>query len=63
MVDGWVTGLLVAFGILVAVVGVFAYFRMISATSSDRPSSKREEVLTDEGRGEASSQPTSDKQD
>ncbi|XEC94105.1 hypothetical protein AB6A23_22650 [Paenibacillus tarimensis] len=37
MIEGWVTWLLIAFGILVAVVGVIAYLRLVSAASSDRP--------------------------
>ena|GEM_PF-3563723 len=43
MVDGWMTWLLVAFGIIVAVAGVYAYFRLISATSADEQTSKEEE--------------------
>ncbi|WP_154666039.1 hypothetical protein [Paenibacillus pinihumi] len=40
MVGGWITWLLIIFGIIVAVVGVVAYMRMVSNTSSDRPLSK-----------------------
>ncbi|MBJ6362859.1 hypothetical protein ACFOQM_16570 [Paenibacillus sp. GCM10012307] len=40
MVGGWVTWLLILFGIIVAVVGVIAYMRMVSTSSSDRPISK-----------------------
>ncbi|MFS0725958.1 hypothetical protein [Paenibacillus sp. 1P07SE] len=43
MVEGWITWLLVAFGIVVAVAGVYAYFRLISATSVDRQASDKEQ--------------------
>lgn len=43
MIEGWITWLLVAFGIVVAVAGVYAYFRLISATSVDQQTSNKKE--------------------
>ncbi|WP_270165404.1 hypothetical protein [Paenibacillus sp. SYP-B4298] len=37
MAGDWITWALVVFGVLVAIVGVIAYIRMVSPTSSERP--------------------------
>ncbi|GGG16222.1 hypothetical protein [Paenibacillus abyssi] len=42
MKEGWVTWLLIAFGILVAIGGVIAYFRVVSSASSDHPPSTKD---------------------
>ncbi|MBD2847381.1 hypothetical protein IDH44_19440 [Paenibacillus sp. IB182496] len=35
MAEGWVTYVLVGFGVVVGVVGVIAYLRLVSKTSAD----------------------------
>ena len=63
MVEGWITWLLVAFGIIVAIAGVYAYFRLISATSVDQQTSNKEEQRHVPEREEQTAQHFSDRKE